>query len=52
MCVCVVVDVVATVAVDVVVVSVVVFSACRSTIGNIQGGDPAGAQIHIQNRQT
>jgi uncharacterized protein YcgI (DUF1989 family) len=22
-----------------------VFSACRSTIGNIQGGNPAGAQI-------
>lgn len=29
-----------------------VFSACRSTIGNIQGGDPAGAQIHIEKRQT
>ena len=29
-----------------------VFSACRSTIGNIQGGEPAGAQVHIEKRLT
>ncbi len=29
-----------------------VFSACRSTIGNIQGGDPAGAQILLKQHET
>ena len=29
-----------------------VFSACRATIGNIQGGDPAGAQILLYQHDT